>query len=81
MRYEARARLEGRLWSIYFPRCEGCLSVAEREEDLEHQAQEALDDWLDVMATKGRMPSEFAGEADEALPHGELRLMVSIGSA
>lgn len=55
MEYLAIVRRDGDAWTIDFPDCHGCVSVAESEDDVLRAATEALDGWLEAMMQTGRV--------------------------
>lgn len=55
MEYLAVVRRDGDAWTIEFPDCHGCVSVADSEDDVLRNATEALDGWLEAMMQTGRV--------------------------
>jgi len=55
MEYLAVVRRNGDAWTIEFPDCHGCVSVADSEDDVLCNATEALDGWLEAMMKTGRV--------------------------
>lgn len=70
MRYQARVTREGEQRLAEFPDCPGCSTFAEPGEDLEAEAREALEGWLEAELAAGRVPPApraHRARADEQL--------------
>lgn len=73
MEYVARLAKEGRRTIITFPDCPGCDTFAERGEDVETVAREALEGWLEAHLKEGvAPPTPGAGRKPRGASEAEL---------
>jgi len=56
MEYEARLIKNGRRTLISFPDCPGCQTFADRRDDIDSVAREALEGWLETHLVTGDLP-------------------------
>lgn len=54
MEYVAFVRATGKQWEIEFPDCDGCVSVADTEEELAAFLQRRSKGWLEAVLETGR---------------------------
>jgi len=56
MRYIAKLKKEGRRTLVEFPDAPGCVTFAEKDNDVNRLAREALEGWLEAYLTSGQVP-------------------------
>ncbi|HEY2856112.1 MAG TPA: type II toxin-antitoxin system HicB family antitoxin [Gemmatimonadaceae bacterium] len=56
MEYIAQLRRDGRRTVITFPDCPGCQTFAERRDEIDSVAREALEGWLETHLVTGDLP-------------------------
>lgn len=56
MEYRARLSREGRSTLIEFPDCPGCVTAADRKDEVQGVATEALEGWLEAHLVGGDVP-------------------------
>lgn len=65
MYYQAKVIREGDKWSAEFPDCPGCQTCSDSMEELQRDAKEAVEGWLECQLVGGRVPpqpKEYRGE-------------------
>jgi DNA-binding XRE family transcriptional regulator/predicted RNase H-like HicB family nuclease len=74
MQYPAIITKEGKATLAEFPGCPGCQTFAEEGQDIAHEAQEALEGWLEAHLMDGEAPSR----PPASTPRGKSVLMVPV---